>query len=240
LTVMNPVSKSPASQRFIVWALLLWISLCLLPGVLFADEEYEFRPEFHLTVQAATDLKIQVGIQGRMDDHGEYKYQHTDIGLAYTGLAEWLDVSLNYRLAFEQLTEDTWSYGTVPSLNATARFQIFDVKFSNRLRFEYATPEDLSDFGAVRNKIALNPPIYLEAAREGGVIHAQKIRPFVGYEFFYKTDSGQFYRHRFQGGLSFLFSSRVGCDAYYTRQETLTEDEFEGLNIIGSNLSLLF
>jgi len=238
---MNPFFRLPAPQHFIGWALLLWIGLCLLPGVLLAEEEFEFRPESHLTVQTATNLKVQVGIQGRLDDHGEYTYQHTDIGVAYTGLAEWLDVTLNYRLVFEKLTEEAWSYGTVPSLNATARFRLFDVKFSNRLRFEYTTLEDLSDFGMVRNKLALNPPIYLEAAREGGLIHAQKIRPFVSYEFFYKTDSGQFSRHRFQGGLSFLMSSRVVWDVYYTRQETLDgEDEFEGLNIIGLNLSLLF
>ncbi len=221
----------------------LWIAgllLCLSPGLLFAKDDFQFRPESHITVQAITNLKVQVGIQGRLNEDGRYEYQHTDMGLVYTGLAHWLDISLNYRLIFEKITEEEWSYGTVPSLNAVARFRIFRLAFSNRLRLEYTTLEDISDFGTVRNKISLNPPLYLEAAREQHILGAQKIRPFVSYEFFYTVNSGTFTRHQYQLGLSFGFSERVICDTYYMRQDTLDVDEFVGLNILGLNLSLLF
>jgi Protein of unknown function (DUF2490) len=221
----------------------LWLAgwlLCLFSGLLFARDEYQFRPESHLTVQAATNLKVQVGIQGRLNEDGVYEYQHTEMGLAYTGLAPWMDVSLNYRLIFEKLTEENWSYATLPSLNATVRFPIHRLKFSNRLRLEYTTMEDLSDFGMVRNKITLNPPIYLETARERHFLGAQKVHPYLSYELFYTVNSGVISRHRYQGGLSVRFSARVIGELYYTRQETDEGTEFEGLNIIGLNMSLLF
>jgi len=216
------------------------LALCLLPGALYAADDIQFWPEAHLTVPAATNLKIQIGTQYRLDDHGTFLYQHTDIGLAYTGLAKWLDVSLNYKLVFEKISDDTWSYAMQPNLNATARFRLLGLTFSDRVRLEYSSPEDLSDFGIIRNKISLNPPIYLEAMRERHFLGAQKVRPYVSYEFFYTTDFGKISRHRYQGGLSLSFNTRVICDLYYMRQETLEEGRFNGLNIIGLNLSLLF
>ena len=188
----------------------------------------------------AKHFKATAEIQSRLDDHGTFIYEHTDVGFAYTGIAEWLDVSLNYRFVFRKNTDDTWSQETRPHLNATARFRLFNLAFSDRVRLEYNSLDTLGDFGTVRNKLSLNPPVYLEPLRESHLLLGRKVRPFLSYEFFYTTDTEEISKHRFQGGISAAFGDRVFSDLYYMRQEGNGKRDGLDMNVVGLNLKFLF
>ena len=219
-----------------------WLATLVLacPTTGLTGENWQYWPEANITAKLAPHFKAKLGIQSRLDDRGVLIQENSDLGLAYTGIAEWLDVSANYRVIFAKIIDDTWNYETRPHLNATARFRLLGLAFSDRMRLEYSNLEDLSDFGTFRNKLSLNPPVYLAPAREHRFLVKRTVRPFASYELFYSTNGEGVNRHRFQGGMSASFSERVFCDLYYLRQERQVQDKWVGLNVVGANLKLLF
>ena len=212
----------------------------LAPCLLHAEDEWQFWADGNITAGLSRNLKAKVGIQSRLDDSGSLIQEHSDLGIAYTGLADWLDLGLNYRVVFRELDEEVWKYESRPHLNATARFRLFGLAFSNRLRLEYNSPEDFSDFGTVRNKLSLNPPVYLDPVRERLRMRHYKVKPFASYEFFYNTSTETVSRHRFRGGVSWTLTERVLCDFYYLRQEDRASLTQGDINVAGLNLKLLF
>jgi hypothetical protein len=212
----------------------------LSPGALRAGQDVQFWPEGNITAKLAPHWRAKFGTQSRLDDRGVPVEEHSDLGFAYTGIGEWLDLGVNYRVIFRKVAGEEWTSETRPHINATARFRLLGLAFSNRVRLEYNSLEKLSDFGTLRNKLSLNPPVYLAPARERPFLPHHKIRPFASYELFYFTDGGGVNRHRFQGGMSISFTDRVFLDLYYLRQENTATIGESGLNVVGANLKLLF
>ena len=112
-----------------LWCLAL---VFLVPGLLLASDEFQYWAEGNISARLAKHVKAKIGTQSRLDEHGSLTYEHLDMGLAYTGLADWLDLGLNYKVVFRQTSEDAWKRETRPHLNATARFTLFGLVFSDR------------------------------------------------------------------------------------------------------------
>lgn len=220
--------------------LLLVLGLVCIPSLLVAGDENQAWLEGVVTAKLNHSLKARLSIQSRLDDRGSLIYEQNDIGLAYTGPKHWLDLGLGYQVSFKQQEDDLWQYRTTPHLDGTARFRLLGLAFSNRVRLEYNSLDALSDFGTFRNKISLNPPVYLDPVRERQLLGHHKVRPFASYELFYSTSGDGVDRHRFTGGVSGAFAERVILDLYYLRQESQVGTDWVGLNVVGLNLKLLF
>lgn len=225
----------------VYFRLILLFGFMLLPGRLLASDPFEFWLKGSLVAKASKNFRIKADIMSKIDDHGDFFYEDNDIGLVYTGLAHWLDIGAYYKTVFAKIDipdqEDVWQHEKRPHLNATARFKLFGLSFSDRVQVEYNSLEDLGNYGTFRNKIAINPPFYLEPLREQTVVKGTKIRPFASYEIFITSENGVA-KHRFQGGASLKLTDRIFTDLYYLRQENSTFDS--GLNVAGATLKLLF
>ena len=92
------------------------------------------------------------------DDASDFYYQHTDVGVTYSGLAEWLDVGANYRGIFEEKSKD-WQYENRPHLNLKLKTSLGDVKVSNNNRFEFRIRQNSEDKIRYRNKSTVKSPI---------------------------------------------------------------------------------
>ena len=75
------------------------------------------------------------------DDGGNFYYQHSDLGLIYSGISDWVDVGINYRHVFLEKDSD-WKQENRPHLNATVKCKLLDFSLSNRGRLEYRNRED--------------------------------------------------------------------------------------------------
>lgn len=220
----------------------VFISLFMLaPGSLYASDPFQFWLKGSLVAKASEHFRFNAQIMSKIDDSGDFFYEDNDFGVVYTGISHWLDLGAYYKTVFQKINlpgqEDVWQHEKRPHLNATARFKLFGLTFSDRIQLEYNSLEDLGDYGTFRNKIAINPPFYLEPKRERRIVKSSKVRPFASYEIFINSENGVS-KHRFQGGASFSLSERVFCDLYYLRQENSNFDS--GLNVAGLTLKLLF
>jgi len=91
------------------------------------------------------------------NDAGEFYYQHSDLGVAYSGLAPWLDVQLSYRHIFEE-KEGKWEEENRPHFNVVLKRDFAGMQISNRSRWEYRDKENASGGWRYRNKLTLKLP----------------------------------------------------------------------------------
>lgn len=233
--------KNSKPRGLVFFRLILLFIFMLFPGRLLASDPFQFWLKSSLVAKAAKHISVKAEIMAKVDDHGDFFYEDNDIGITYTGISQWLDLGAYYKTKFSKLDipgqEDVWQHEKRPHLNATARFKLFGLTFSDRVQVEYNSLEDLGNYGTFRNKIAINPPFYLDPLRERTILKDTKIRPFASYEIFITSANGVS-KHRFQGGASFRLSERIFCDLYYLRQENSSFDS--GLNVAGATLKLLF
>ena len=99
------------------------------------DSDFEYWNTESMSVKLNEDLKIKLEEEFRLQDNGgNLYYQHSDLGLSYSGLADWLDLGANYRQVFEKKNGE-WKEENRPHLNATLKWKLFDCNMSNRARF---------------------------------------------------------------------------------------------------------
>lgn len=222
-------------------ALFIFALIVLFPRSLYAGDPWEFWGKGKLVAKASEHFRASAELTSKFDDGGDNIYKASDWGLVYVGVAHWLDLGVYYKSIFRNVDipgqEDVWQHENRPHLNATARFELFGIVFSDRVQVEYNSFEDLSNYGTFRNKIAINPPNYLEPLRERKVLKQERIRPFASYEIFITSADGVS-KHRMEAGLSVKCTKRVFTDLYYMRQEKRNFDS--GTNIAGVTLKLLF
>lgn len=205
-----------------------------------AGDQFQFWASGTVAANLAERWKATINAQSRFDDRGALIRHHSDLGIVYTGVADWLDVGMNYRLVFRKLTEEDWKHENRPHLNFTMRYRLFSIAFNDRVRLEYNSLEDLTDFGTIRNRIAINPPFELEPDKERLILRDYTVKPYGSYEFFFDTLDNSITRQRFQAGLSIAFTERVIGDLFYMRQDSRSSIDDTDLNIAGLNLKLLF
>lgn len=234
---------SMITQTFNRWIYGLLFTLLACAGSAFGSDPFQVWIQSSLVAKSSENTRIKAALMFKLDEHGDYIYEDNDIGLVYTGLAHWLDVGLYYKTIFRNLEipgeDEVWKHEHRPHFDATARFKLIGLSFSNRARLEYNSLEDLDDFSTFRNRISINPPYYLEPKREHLIIKDSRVRPFASYEIFVQSEGG-ISQHRFQGGLTFRLSERILTDFYYLRKENRNFDSYAALNVAGATLKLLF
>ena len=68
----------------------------------FDDGDFQYWNTESASVKINDHWKFNIEEEFRFgDDASDFYYQHSDIGFSYSGLADWLDVGLNYRAVLE-------------------------------------------------------------------------------------------------------------------------------------------
>ena len=205
-----------------------------------AGDEFQFWLGGATALDLAEQWKATFGAQARYDDRGSLVRHHSDLGVVYKGLADWLDVGVNYRAIFTRLSDDEWRNARRGYLNVTARSRLMGIAFSDRVRLEYSDFEGFGDFGTLRNRIMFNPPFELEPDRERLILRRYTLKPYGGYEIFYDTLDNTITRNRFQAGLSIVFTDGLVGDISYLRENSTSSIDRNDFNIVSASLKLLF
>ncbi|MBU3911050.1 MAG: DUF2490 domain-containing protein [Candidatus Omnitrophica bacterium] len=199
----------------------------------FDDGDWQYWNTESASVKLVDEWKASIEQEFRWgnDMHNPY-YNHTDVGIAYSGLADWFDLSLNYRHIKEEKSND-WKTEYRPYVSGTIKWKIYDFSFSDRSRFEFRERQDADEAWQYRNKLSLKPPISLTKF---------KIQPYVEDETFFDSDSQELNRNRLYSGASFNIFKDLKGDIFYLwqRSKSSSSGKWTDVNAVGTKLKISF
>ncbi|MBN3039853.1 MAG: DUF2490 domain-containing protein [Candidatus Omnitrophica bacterium] len=199
----------------------------------FDDGDFQYWSAASASVKINEKLKLSFEEESRFaDDADQYYYQHYDLGLAWSGLAKWLELGASYRHIYEKSKEE-WYQENRPHLNVTARANIFDFGLSNRIRFEYRNrhKDKAEDYWRLRNKFTVRLPLKITKF---------EIQPYVADEIYYDYNVEGINRNRVYAGFSFKIIKNLNGDIYYLWQSSEGAGKWEDINIFGTNIKYSF
>ena len=221
-------------KRFFAIILITGIvAFFCLDALAFDDEDWQYWGTANASYKISDEWKFGIEEEVRWGDdmHNPY-YNHTDAGFTYSGLADWFDLSLNYRHIKEEKSND-WKTEYRPHVNGTVKWKWQDFSFSNRSRFEFREREDTDETWQYRNKLSLKPPISLTK---------HKIQPYVADETFFDSDSKELNRNRLYSGFSFQIFKDLKAELYYLwqRSKSSSSGKWTDVNAVGTKLKISF
>ena len=206
-----------------------------------AGDELQYRISAKFVLEIAEHWKGTLGVESRYDDSGHQIKSHNDIGVAYIGISDWLDLGANYRSIFRVQEDDKWVREDRFYLNFIARHRLLGVGFSHRIRLEYNHWEQrIDDFGTVRYRIGINSPFELDPIRERRILKDYKVRPYGSYELSYNTSDRFVAAHSFKAGLSVSITQKIISNLAYIREESGSKTDAHGVNVLELEFKLLF
>ncbi len=214
--------------------LSLVTAFLILTGSAFAfdDGDYQYWNTESISWKLGKEWKAKLEEEFRFGDNASnFYYQHTDLGITYSGLAEWLSLGLNYRHVFEE-KNSKWREENRPHLNAAFKWKLFNLPLSNRGRLEYRNREKAEDFWRYRNRFTVKLPFQLTKFQ---------IQPYAADEIFYDFDQETLNRNRFYAGLEFKLWDNLKGDIFYVLERTENNsNKWFDYNILGTKLNFSF
>jgi hypothetical protein len=211
------------------------ILLSIVGGNCFAstDGNAEYWQGIGLDFNIDTDWKITVREELRVGKSGDDPYLHnTDVGLVYKGLADWLDVSLNFKKEFERDSSGKFRRENRPHLNLMFKGQLCGLKVGDRARLEFRDKEKTEDIWRFRNKFTINLPFTLTEF---------DLQPYVSDEIFINLGESTVKQNRFVAGLSFMLGENVKTNVYYMYKSSMSSSSgWIDTNVVGTGVVFVF
>jgi hypothetical protein len=185
------------------------------------------------TTELSKDWKVTFSESLRFGDNAtRFYYNYSEIGLNYSGLAEWLNVGTNYRKSYIKNDESEWYQEDSPHFNLTVKGTYRDLGLSNRVRLAYRDRGDGDDdVWQIRDLITVRFPVELTEL---------KMQPYVSEEVFIHLDDEGFYMNRIYAGFSFKIFTNTTCRFYYLYEHCKSDCDWDGSNIIGTTFDFTF
>ncbi len=209
-------------KRECIGILVVMLSMVLFPGASFAfdDGDFQYWNTEMASWKISDDLKVNLEQEPRFGDNAVNPYyNHTDIGISYSGLYDWLVLGLNYRYVNEEKSSG-WQEENRPHLNAAVKFELAEFDFSNRGRLEYRNKEDADNYFRYRNKLAIKFPFKFTVL---------EIQPYVADELFYDFGSERLNRNRFYSGVILKLFGDLSGEVYYVFERNKSSSTKNGL-----------
>lgn len=165
------------------------------------------------------------------EDAQQFAYHHTDLGLVYTGLADFVDLGFNYRHAYKRYASSDWLEERRPHVNATFRSRLNRIIIANRARVEYRDKDYAPDQWRYSNKITLGLPYEFTKWR---------FSPFIADQFYVDLDGFHLNKNKIYSGFSFAPSKKVAAALQYVWDTDETYDEWTNTNILWLQLKFYF
>ncbi|UCG34762.1 MAG: DUF2490 domain-containing protein [Candidatus Omnitrophota bacterium] len=197
----------------------------------FDDGDFQYWNNESIAFKITEDWKASFEEEFRLGDNGgNLYYQHSDWGVTYSGIAEWLDLGVFYRNISEK-KNSKWRREDRPHLDAAVKWELFDCAMSNRGRFEYRDREDAEDLWQYRNKFTVKLPFKLTKVQ---------IQPYIADEIFIDFDQERLNRNRLYTGFSMKFTKSLKGEIFYLWQSSKKSGKWSDLNVLGTKLKLSF
>ena len=214
--------------------IVAFVVITLVSGICFAysDEGFQYWSGASASVNINKDWKVTVEQELRMgDDGGNLYYEHSDLGFVYKGLADWVDLSFNYRQIYEKDGKDHWQPENRPHLNLTFKGRMFNLPVSNRSRLEFRDLDNKEDVWRYRNKIEVRFPWKFTAF---------ELQPYLGDDVFIDLDEEDFTKNWLFSGVSFKLLENLKGEIYYMWQASKSKKEWKDVHILGTRLKFSF
>jgi len=195
------------------------------------DRDYEYWFKTNLRSEITEDWGFRFTEKFAWTDNAnEFRKHESDFGFVYHGLADWLDLSLNFKKGFEK-ENGRWLEENRPHVNFTLKDQLFGLSFSNRNRIEFRDEEEGRDHWRYRNKLTLAAPKHLPPLQ---------IKPYIAQEMFIDLDPSEFDQYRLYAGFSLKTTKTMSLDLYYVWDIERDNRHWEEVNVIGTDLKFRF
>ncbi len=197
------------------------------------DGNAEYWQGIGLDFNMDKDWKITVREELRLGKSGDDPYLYnTDIGLVYKGLADWLDVSLNFKKEFERDSLGKFRRENRPHLNLMFKGELCGLKVGNRARLEFRDKKKTEDIWRFRNRFVINLPFTLTK---------YNLQPYIADEIFINLGESTVKHNRFVAGLSFKLSENIKTNVYYMYKSSMSASSgWIDTNVIGTSVVFVF
>ena len=222
------------SNAVFVFALAM-VLLTMAGGTCFGstDGDAEYWQHVGLDFNMDKNWKVTVREGLRMGKSGDDPYLHnTDVGLVYKGLADWLDVSLNYKKEYERDSDGKFRAENRMHVNLMFNTELYGWKLKDRVRLEYRDKELSNDHWRLRNKFTVNLPFTLTE---------YKLQPYIADEIFINLGESTVKQNRFYAGLSFKLTETIKTNVYYMYKSSMSSSNgWIDTNVIGTSVVFVF
>jgi hypothetical protein len=179
------------------------------------------------------DWKITIREELRFGRSGDDPHLHnTDIGLVYKGLADWLDVSLNFKKEYQRDRSGKFRRENRPHINLMFKGELFGLKVRDRVRLEYRDLETVEDRWRFRNRFTVNLPFTLTEFN---------LQPYIADEIFIRLGESTVKQNRFVAGLSFTLSENIKTNVYFMYKSSMSPSSgWIDSNVVGTSVVFNF
>lgn len=193
-----------------------------------AGNGWEYWSHYEVAGSINDNLDFRIKPEFRYNgDSGNHYYTYFDVGLDWK-IKDWFILGPYYRHVNEKKKED-WKVEYRPHLNATFKWELLGLSFSDRNRLEYRIKEDKSFF-RYRNKLMANLPKFTQF----------KIQPYIAEEPFYDFDANEVNKNRLYAGFDFNIAKKLKAGVYYIFESRKEKDGWTNVNVLGVDLSCNF
>ncbi len=194
-----------------------------------ADFEYWAKASFLIPVTESWTFKFDQKFNfldeaRRLDSHQQ------DFGVVYSGLADWIDLSVCLKQKFAKDGDD-WERENRPHFNVKLKSSLFGCPWTNRSRLEYRDAEDDQIVWRFRHKTALKSP---------DTFTPWKIQPYVAEEVFIQLDDEDVNANRISAGLYVPLAERIRLELFYAWHIDEEPDSWHDTNLIASYVRFKF
>lgn len=165
------------------------------------------------------------------NDASDYYYEHTELGVTYSGLAKWFDVTAHFRHVLTESASNVCLREEQPGFSATLKGQLFSCSISDRNRFEYRIKENAEDGWRYRNMVTLKLPWKWTKF---------EIQPYFADEFFVDFLLEKINENRNYTGFSFNITRNVGMDIFYMWRRLESNGKWGNNQVVGTKLRVSF
>ena len=215
--------------------LLLGLSIFVFASVTFADVGEDGDWQWWSTnviggpitenIKATLEAEFRIG-----DDMGDFYYNHEQIQVKFK-LCDWFSIAPGYRQVFEK-AGDSWEAEQRPLIDAKVKHSWESGwTISNRARLAIRNLSDADDRVRFRNKLTLKFPVSWTS---------WNIRPYIAEEIFVESDGEGFNRNRLYVGLRCDLYGDLKGGLFYLWQTSDSGDDWNDVNVIGTQLKLYF
>jgi hypothetical protein len=191
------------------------------------DDDLHFQPKAGVSFKLNEVWKMTVTEEGYYTDSGRLYVHESDVGLEYSGLADWLALSCNFRYIESNPDGGHWVEEYRPHFNVKIKSKLGDFPWSNRARIEYRDFKERKDAWRLRNFLVLDMPFTLP------VLDA---RPYIGDESHFVLSENGFSENRVYAGLKFKLFKNLRSDVYYYWGKSQKPGRWDELSVVGCEL----
>ena len=195
----------------------------------FAGNDWEWRHTTTIKAPLSEDLSINVNnMEWFKNDASEHYYHHVEVGIDWK--VDGIIWGFYLREKESESSSGVWSWEHRPHLNATFKWNMGDIKLSDRSRLEYRIFAGDNKWRYRNFLKAVLPVKWTE----------YKITPYIGDEVFYDFDVDELNMNRLHLGISAKLTDSIKAGVKYTFESVKSGDNWTDKNIIWSDITFSF